>query len=223
MRAQCASLLTYLPDALVFCLQFDSTALEASIQEVRVANMQLKADAGKTVDKLRTLTQRLETLEKRPAQVIAARPSMYPQRYSETPPTTPPGALVSQRTAAPGTLSQLPLAPGRSMSPDKYLVQTASTAASAAGASAVTDTAGIAAVTGTAGTAGVGEPAASTSADAMSGDTSEANGIGAKQAAEASKAIQARRESETSASTSSSAADSASGECRTVCVGRHIC
>lgn len=162
----------------VMCLQFDSSALEASIQEVRVANMQLKADSGKTVEKLRTLTQRLETLEKRPAQVVTASPSTIPARYTETPPVTPPGPLQSQSTAAPPTFSQMPSVSGRTVISEKSLAQTASTAAAAAATAP-------AAV----------EPAVSLSVESAAAVTTD----------DASSAQ--RRESETSASTSSNRAD----------------
>ena len=157
----CALLLS---DEELCLFQFDSTALEASIQEVRVANMQLKADTGKTVEKLRTLTQRLEILEKRPAQVIAAGPSMNPARYSETPPVTPPGPLASQNTAAPRTFSQMPSVAGRSISSERSLAPAASTAAS---------------------TAAAADPCASSSAEAVSGAASDSASMTARRQSEA--------------------------------------
>ena len=167
----------------VLCVQFDSSALEASIQEVRVANMQLKADSGKTVEKLRTLTQRLETLEKRPAQVGTASQSTIPARYTETPPATPPGPLLSQGTAAPRTFSQMPSVAGRTIASERSLAHSASTAASVAPTAAATI-----------------EPAVSLGVDSAAAVTRE----------EASSAQ--RRESETSASVSNNGADSSSGK-----------
>ena len=47
-------------------LQFDSSQLESNISEVRVTTLELKSELSKSNQKVQALTQRLESLERRP-------------------------------------------------------------------------------------------------------------------------------------------------------------
>ena len=59
-------------------MQFDSTALEGSISDVKVTTLELKAELGKSNQKLLALTQRMETLERRPQRTLTRNQSMAP-------------------------------------------------------------------------------------------------------------------------------------------------
>ena len=47
-------------------MQFDSSHLEGNISEVRISTLELKAELSKHSQRVQALTQRLETLERRP-------------------------------------------------------------------------------------------------------------------------------------------------------------
>ena len=83
------------------CLQFVSTALEGSISDVKVTTLDLKAELGKNNQKLLALTQRMETLERRPQRTLTRNQSMAPAHMipsasmARAPSTAPSPAMGS--------------------------------------------------------------------------------------------------------------------------------
>ncbi|KAL0050442.1 hypothetical protein WJX82_011314 [Trebouxia sp. C0006] len=69
----------------VTVVQFDSTALEGSISDVKVTTLELKAELGKSNQKLLALTQRMETLERRPQRTLTKNHSMAPAHMTPSP------------------------------------------------------------------------------------------------------------------------------------------
>ena len=90
-------------------MQFDSTALEGSISDVKVTTLELKAELGKNTQKLLALTQRLETLERRPARTITRNHSVAPP-HMMTPTTSM--ARAPSMAPAPGLVSNPSMAAG---------------------------------------------------------------------------------------------------------------
>ncbi|DBA84981.1 TPA: hypothetical protein ACH3X2_005720 [Trebouxia sp. C0005] len=85
----------------VTVVQFDSTALEGSISDVKVTTLELKAELGKNNQKLLALTQRMETLERRPQRTLTRNQSMAPAHMipsasmARAPSTAPSPAMGS--------------------------------------------------------------------------------------------------------------------------------
>lgn len=77
------------------CMQFDSTALEGSISDVKVTTLELKAELGKSNQKLLALTQRMETLERRPQRTLTRNQSMAPAHM------TPSASMARAPSTAP--------------------------------------------------------------------------------------------------------------------------
>ena len=93
------------------CMQFDSTALEGSISDVKVTTLELKAEVGKSNQKLVALTQRMETLERRPQRTLTKNHSMAPAHMTPSasiaraPSTAPNPAMGSSSSNAAGLLA----------------------------------------------------------------------------------------------------------------------
>ena len=93
------------------CMQFDSTALEGSISDVKVSTLELKAELGKSNQKLLALTQRMETLERRPQRTLTKNHSMAPAHMTPSasiaraPSTAPTPAMGSSSSNAAGLLA----------------------------------------------------------------------------------------------------------------------
>ena len=91
--------------------QFDSTALEGSISDVKVTTLELKAELGKSNQKLLALTQRMETLERRPQRTLTKNHSMAPAHMTPSasiaraPSTAPTPAMGSSSSNAAGLLA----------------------------------------------------------------------------------------------------------------------
>ena len=84
-------------------MQFDSSHLEGNISEVRVTTLELKAELSKNNQRIQALTQRLETLERRPlARTMTRKESMG---------RPPSSALPSAATSSPISAAALPVAP----------------------------------------------------------------------------------------------------------------
>lgn len=92
------------------CLQFDSSHLEGNITEVRVSTLQLKAELSKHSQRVQALTQRLETLERRPlARTMTHKESIAPgASMTRAPSTALPSAGTSSPSPRPGSEASLP-------------------------------------------------------------------------------------------------------------------
>lgn len=115
------------------CMQFDSTALEGSISDVKVTTLELKAELGKSNQKLLALTQRMETLERRPQRTITRNHSVAPLH------STPSSGSVARVPSMAPT-------PGASTGPSSSIASSPSSAAgllAAATAEAAATAAGV--------------------------------------------------------------------------------
>lgn len=92
------------------CLQFDSSQMEGNISEVRISTLQLKAELSKHSQRVQALTQRLETLERRPlARTMTRKESLAPASSMTR---APSNALPSAGASSPRPRSQASLLPG---------------------------------------------------------------------------------------------------------------
>ena len=92
------------------CLQFDSSHIEGNISEVRVSTLQLKAELSKHSQRVQALTQRLETLERRPlARTTTHKESMAPASSMTR---APSNALSSAGASSPRPRSEASLPAG---------------------------------------------------------------------------------------------------------------
>ena len=91
-------------------MQFDSSHLEGNISEVRVSTLQLKAELSKHSQRVQALTQRLETLERRPlARTVTRKESMAPASSMTR---APSNALPSAGASSPRPRSEATLPAG---------------------------------------------------------------------------------------------------------------
>ena len=118
-------------------MQFDSTALEGSISDVKVTTLELKAELGKSNQKLLVLTQRMETLEQRPQRTITRNHSVAP--LHSTPSSGSVARVPSMAPTPDATVGpSSSIAPSPSNTAGLLAAATAEAAATAAGV----DTAG---------------------------------------------------------------------------------
>ncbi|KAL3161053.1 hypothetical protein ABBQ38_009436 [Trebouxia sp. C0009 RCD-2024] len=91
-------------------VQFDSSHLEGNISEVRISTLQLKAELSKHNQKVQALTQRLETLERRPlARTVTRKEGMAAVSGMAR---APSNALASGETPSPRPGSEAALPAG---------------------------------------------------------------------------------------------------------------
>lgn len=91
-------------------MQFDSSHLEGNISEVRISTLQLKAELSKHNQKVQALTQRLETLERRPLARTVTRKEGMAAGSSMT--RAPSNAFASGETSSPRPSSEVAVPAG---------------------------------------------------------------------------------------------------------------
>ncbi|KAL3162862.1 hypothetical protein ABBQ32_009314 [Trebouxia sp. C0010 RCD-2024] len=183
-------------------VQFDSSHLEGNISEVRISTLQLKAELSKHNQKVQALTQRLETLERRPLARTVTRKEGMAAVSGVT--RAPSNALASGETASPTPGSEAVLPAGTTAADSTPAVTAPATAGQPSSSSvgpsvnfaADSQSASIPSVSNTKGVAGGAEPAG-TSSSAITSRAGAAAGASAG-ASVASSPAHARSEASAS-------------------------